>query len=350
MNKYNVLLEKAKVDVLWISNEYNKRYITGFTGTTSEVFITKDQIYILTDGRYKTQVAEQVKEGVEILITETPKSYLENTKDFLKGYKIVGVESEHVSYAMFNKLSEQISAEVVGVVGAIEELRAIKDDTEMTLIKKACQISDDCYKYVYENIKPGMTEIEIQVMIESYHILNGGESICHTIVATGENAAKPHAVPTTRKVVEGDIITLDIGVFYEGYCSDMTRTFFLGEAKDEELKKIHGIVLEANRLQTEAVKAGVVCKDIDAIGRDYITSQGYGDKFIHGTGHGMGLEVHEEPYVAIGVETILEAGNVITIEPGIYIEGLGGVRIENDILVKEDGHEILNKSPMGYKF
>lgn len=349
MNKYNELLDNAKVDVLWISNEYNKRYITGFTGTTSEVFITKDQIFILTDGRYKTQVAEQVKDGVEILITDTPKSYLENTKEFLKPYKVVGVESEHVSYAMFNKLSEQTDTEVVGVVGTIEGLRARKDENEMELMRKAYQITDDCYKYVYENIKPGMSEIEIQVMIESYHILNGGESICHTIVATGENAAKPHAVPSERKVTEGDIITLDIGVFYKGYCSDMTRTFFLGEAKDEELIKIHGIVLEANRLQTEAIKAGVVCKDIDTIGRDYIASQGYGDKFIHGTGHGMGLEVHEEPYVAIGVDTVLEVGNVITIEPGIYIEGLGGVRIENDILVKEDGYEILNKSPMGYK-
>lgn len=348
MRNYNVILENEQIDVLWVSNAINKRYITGFTGSTSEVFITKEKIYIMTDGRYQTQVYEEIKDGIEVIIATTPKSYFENTKTFLANYETVGIEAEHVSIATFNKLEAELGPEIICVTGAIEKLRARKTPEEVAKIKKACEITDACLVYANQNIKEGMTEIEIQVMIESFHILNGGESICHTIVATGENAAKPHAVPSNRQVKKGDIITLDIGVFYQGYCSDLTRTFFLGEANNEELIKIHGIVLEANRLQTEAVKVGMKGKDIDAIGRNYITECGYGDKFIHGTGHGMGMEVHEEPYVAIGVETELEEGNVITIEPGIYVEGLGGVRIENDILVTKDGYEILNKAPMGY--
>lgn len=346
MHYYTKQLEENNIDVMWISNDKNKRYLTNFTGSTSEVFITINNIYIMTDGRYQTQVYEEVFPNVKVIIADTPKSYYENTLTFLSRYKTVGIESEHISISQYNKISDDYTGQIICLTNFVENQRLTKNSTEVEYIKKACQISDDCLEFVKENIKIGMTEVEIQVMIESFHILNGGEKICHTIVASGENSAKPHAVPSNRQVKQGDIITLDIGVFYKGYCSDITRTFFLGNPCNDELTKIYNIVLEANRLQTAAVKPGVKASEIDKIGRNYIEQQGYGDKFIHGTGHGIGLDIHEEPYITQTSKSILEKGNVITIEPGIYIEGLGGVRIENDILVTESGYEVLNKAPM----
>ncbi|MFV0288396.1 MAG: M24 family metallopeptidase [Mycoplasmatales bacterium] len=206
-------------------------------------------------------------------------------------------------------------------------------------------ITDKTFNYCLQFLKEGITEKEYANKLDFYHKEFGADGPSfNTIVAFGEHAALPHAQPGARKLKQGDIITVDYGCFYKGYCSDMTRTFFFGQPQDEELVKIHEIVLQAHHLQIAAIAPGKSTKEIDKIGRDLITEHGYGQTFAHGTGHGIGLEIHEAPLLNSVSDTILKEGMIITIEPGIYLEGKGGVRIENDIIVTKDGYESLNQT------
>ena len=244
-------------------------------------------------------------------------------KELIRKYKINNlVETEHI----------------------IEKQRMIKDQEEISSLEKACEITDNCFQYILTYIKPGMTERQIADEIEEYYKKRTEGLSFETIVASGENTSKPHAVPTDRKIQENDIITIDMGCKVNGYCSDMTRTFFVGNEISDKQKEIYDIVLEANKMAIKQVKAGMKCSDLDKVARDYIASKGYGDNFGHGLGHGIGLEIHEAPTVSPAGDIILEENMLITIEPGIYIDGFSGVRIEDDVIVKKDGCVVLNKS------
>lgn len=344
------VLKENKIDVYWISGEYNKRYLTNFSGTTSEVVVTNDKVIIITDGRYKNQVKSEVFDHVEVIITSTSVSYFDSLKNIFDQHHKIGFESNHVTVDALNDLCTKLpNNEFVPVSNYVENLRLIKSADEIEKIRAAVKITDDAFNYVSKNICVGMTEKEVELMANNQQILLGAEkSSFDTILVSAENSAKPHGQASNKVINEGDIVTLDFGCYKDGYVSDMTRTFFVGEPNSDELVFIHDTVLKALNEQIKAVKPGVNTKVIDAIGRSIIDDAGYLENFVHGTGHGIGLEIHEGPYVNKTFDIDLKPGMVITIEPGIYVDGLGGVRIEQDVVVTSDGHEVLNMSYKGH--
>lgn len=345
-------LTDKNIEAYLVLGAENKRYISGFTGSNSLVIAYENGGFFATDGRYTLQANQEVKSGFEKVIITAGDSFMEVLKKELqaKGIKRLGFDPNHINLSLYNDYKEALSfLEMVSVPSLVEEKRLCKTEEEINNIKEAVKITDRVLLEGQKEIKEGMTEKELANLLDYYHVKFGGEKPSFdTIVAFGENAALPHATPGDRKLKSGDIITVDFGCFYNGYCSDMTRTFFFGEPKSEELVKIHNIVNEAGKRQMAAVKEGASTKEIDAIGRDYITEQGYGECFAHGTGHGIGLEIHESPRLNTVSDVILKEGMAITIEPGIYVEGLGGVRIENDLIVRKDGAESLNQSDRSY--
>ena len=227
----------------------------------------------------------------------------------------------------------------------IEKLRMIKTDDEIRTIRRAAEIADEAFSHILTFIKPGVTELEVSNELEFFmRRLGASESSFDTIVASGKRSALPHGVATGKTIENGDMVTLDFGALYDGYVSDITRTVAVGEPT-EELKKIYHIVLEAQMRACSALKPGMTGKEADAVARDYIKDHGYGEAFGHSTGHGIGLEVHEGPGLSFRSDTVLKPGMVVTVEPGIYVPGLGGVRIEDDVLITEDGCELLTSSP-----
>lgn len=345
-------LEALKIDALLVTNHYNKRYLTGFTGSTSEVIYGKKEKLFITDGRYKTQATKEVNKEFDILYATTQVNYFNKVVEVIKeyGFKTIGVESQEMSISYFEKLKKELpEVQFKLLENPFFEKRIVKNEEELKKIKEAVVITDKAFSNILEKIEENMTEKELAIIVDTEHSRAGGEyPSFDSIVAFGENTAKPHAKPGNKKLKKGDIITIDFGTFKNGYCSDMTRTFFFGKPENQKLIEIHNTVLEAMKLQIDAVKPGVSAAEIDAVGRDYISSKGYGEYFVHGTGHGIGLEIHEEPRIIQNRETILEKNMVFTIEPGIYIEGIGGVRIENDIIVTETGYESLNQAPREY--
>lgn len=337
-----------EVDALIVTNHENKKYISGFKGSESLVLMLKDETIFITDGRYKTAIKSELKAGVVSKITTEGQSHFDKLIEVLndKQIKTIGVEANDMSVGMFDELKSKFpNSEFVLTRNEIEKLREIKTEDEIEKIKAAIAITDKTFSYIIENIKPGMSEIEVRNMTDRAHIEFGGDRLSFdTIVASGPNGARPHAKPSNRIIENGDMITIDFGVFKDEYCSDMTRSFFVGEATNEKLIEIHNTVYKAWEKQISVAKAGMTGEELDKVGRDIIEEAGYGEYFIHGTGHSLGLEVHENPRVAKGWKSKLEPGHIVTIEPGIYVEGIGGVRIENDIVIREDGCESLNTS------
>lgn len=351
MKIFEILKEK-NVGAFWVTNHDNKRYFSNFSGTTSEVVVTQDKVYFITDGRYKTQVKTEVNKNCEIVIIESNMGYVDKVVELLSEHQRVAFETSTLTVERYNAMKAKVNdLEIVDFSNVIEGLRLCKTEAEIDLIKQAVAITDQAFSYVCANVKPGMTEMEVKLMAENQHMLLGAESQSFSaIVAAGVNGAKPHANASDYVIQDGDMLTLDFGCFYKGYCSDMTRSFVVGtKPNNEEIVQIHELIQKVMNTQISHVKAGKTCFEIDKIGRDMIDEAGYAGKFIHGTGHGIGLEIHEAPTVTFMSDQVLEAGMVITIEPGIYIEGLGGIRIEQDVVVKEDGYEVLNKSSIDWK-
>lgn len=327
-----------------ITSPYNLRYLTNFTGTTGWAFITLDQAYFMTDFRY-TEQAEKQCVGYEIVKNVAPlpveMARVINPLDL----KNVAFEEEQVSHALYLMLEELIDTELVGVAGMIEELREVKDDEEIATIKKACAIADAAFAHIVEFITPGKTEIEVANELDFYMRSLGATGVSfETIVASGIRSAMPHGVASGKVIEHGDFVTLDYGCYYNGYVSDMTRTISMGQPK-EKLAEIYDIVLTAQLKVIDTARPGMTGIELDAVARDYITEKGYGEAFGHSTGHGIGLEIHEGPNVSRLAEKPFVAKNVITDEPGIYLPGIGGVRIEDDLLITNDGCEVLTKSP-----
>ncbi len=334
-----------------VYGDENKRYLSGFTGSFSIVILLENKGILFTDSRYQIQAKKEVYNNFDIKII-IPKDYIKEIGDYLhsKGIKQLAFDPNLITLMQYENLKKDLSwIKLISKPGYIQSMRIYKSKDEISKIKEAVKITDKTLQHCLQYLEEGISEKQFANKLDYYHKEFGadGESF-NTIVAFAENSAKPHAVSGNKKLKQGNIIKVDFGCFYKGYCSDMTRTFFFGEPKSKELIKIHDIVREAHELQLKALKPGVVAKDIDKIGRDYISSKGYTGKFTHSTGHGIGLEIHEEPTISSTSETILEEGMAITIEPGIYIEGLGGVRIENDVIVTKDGYVSLNTTSKSY--
>tara|TARA_Y100001934_G_scaffold73066_1_gene90814 strand:+ start:502 stop:1584 length:1083 start_codon:yes stop_codon:yes gene_type:complete len=341
-NLINILTDQG-MDGMLITNLTNIKYICGFTGSAASCLITPKGKYFITDGRYIEQSKKQVK-GFEIFINMD--SHLKQIKDNdlnPSGLKIA-FEGEHTSYISYKNMTEMFSQTLwENSTMILENLAAVKDEHELDCFRTAVEVTDKVYEEILPMLRPGFSEKDVaNAMVSKYREYAEGEAYS-PIVATGPNGALPHAIPTDREFQNGDFVVIDAAAKYGGYHADMTRTPVVG-ASTSKHEEIYSIVQEAQQRGCDIAKAGVPCKEVDAATRDYITEMGYGEYYTHGTGHGLGLEIHTSPRFSPQSEQILEKNNVMTIEPGIYLAGWGGVRIEDDVIIGNEGCEILNKT------
>ncbi|MCI8362794.1 MAG: aminopeptidase P family protein [Clostridia bacterium] len=348
-NKIKWLREKMKMldmQGLIVSNPTNIRYLTNIRAEGILLITRKENIF-LTDGRYIEEVQNVLTIDDEIIVHEFKEYSKDEYENFFMFCENVGFEENYVTYAKYKEYMHKYKANnMQETENAIEKQRMIKDEEEIEKLKKACKITDDCFEYLTKFIKVGQTEKEIALEIEKYFKLNGAEGVSfEPIVASGKNSSKPHAIPTNKKIDLGDVITLDFGCKYEGYSSDMTRTIFVGYIP-EEVKNIYDLVLK-NQLQTaKELKDGANIKTISKMVENDFKLNGY--DLIHSVGHGVGLDIHEMPVINSRNDNTLKENMVITNEPGIYIPGKFGVRIEDTVLVGKEASENLTKSSKEY--
>lgn len=344
IEKLRALLEEKSLDAIYIGYNPNVRYLTNFSGSAGSVLITKAKDYFITDFRYKDQSHKEVH-SFEIVINYSTQDELKRILES-EGIKILGFEATHMSYGAYeNNINNFPGVKFIPLTDVVEKLTMQKTDDELAKIQKAIGISDKTFSQMLEFIKPGMKELDVSAEITYTHKKLGAlKDAFEPIVASGWRAALPHGIASNKIIEKGEILTLDFGCVHEGFCSDMTRTIALGDPGDE-MKKVYGIVLDAQLKAIDAARSGISSKSLDSAARDIINSHGYGENFGHGLGHGLGIEVHEMPSLSQRTDMILAENSVVTIEPGIYLEKLGGVRIEDDIILKPDGCVVMNKSP-----
>lgn len=343
MDRIKKLREKMGVSSLVVTDQTNIRYLTGYRGDNGVLLITEERATLITDPRYEESSNREVR-GAEIVITNDGIFEKLVTLSQFKKIKKAGFERENIRYSIYEKLKQSLKdKELVPVSNLVEELRMKKDEGEIKLIKKACEIGNRVLQEVLKRISLRSTEKDISAEIEFLIKKHGGDKQSFdTIVAAGDNSALPHAIPTGRKIGGENMLLIDMGVFCNDYASDMTRTFLLKE--DKKAKEMYAVVSEAQKRAIEALKPGIELKEIDRIARDYISDNHYGKNFGHSLGHGVGLSVHELPRVSYKSTYKAEEGMVFSIEPGVYIPGYGGVRIEDLILVTKTGYKVITKS------
>lgn len=336
-------LQAEGADVFLISSPVNRRYLTGFTGSAGLVWVSRTKQAILTDFRYLEQVKAECP-GWELVRIE---NYIDALDELIKGENVSSIvfEEEHVTVKQLRDWQERFSSvELKGRSGWVEQLRMRKTPEEIENIRKAAQIGDEAFAELLPKIKSGISEREVALELEFLMRKKGASGVSFApIIASGPQSALPHARPGDRIFSWGDFVVLDFGCVFNGYCSDMTRTIVIGEPEEKHLL-IYDLVLKAQLEALQAVGPGKTGYEIDAIARDIITEAGYGDYFGHGLGHSLGLEIHESPRLSKIDNTVLEPGMVVTVEPGVYLPGFGGVRIEDLVLVTEDGHEVLTST------
>lgn len=336
-------MEKVNVDGFLITSTYNRRFMTGFTGSAGVVLISLKEAKFITDFRYVEQAGKQ---AIGFEIVQHKGTLIEEVGKQVKEMKIakLGFEQEHLTFASYKAYERAISGQLVPISGIIENLRLIKTQAEIKILKEAAGIADRAFTHILDFIRPGITELDVSNELEFFMRKEGATSSSFdTIVASGKRSALPHGVATEKVIEKGDFVTLDYGAYYHGYVSDITRTVAVGKPS-EELVKIYDIVLEAQLRGLAGVKPGMSGKEADALTRNLISEKGYGEYFGHSTGHGIGLEVHEGPALSVKSDLILQPGMAVTVEPGIYLPGVGGVRIEDDTIITEDGNEALTHS------
>ncbi|MCY6483746.1 Xaa-Pro peptidase family protein [Clostridium aestuarii] len=337
-------MEKKGIDALLLVSDSNRNYMSGFTGNESFSVITLDRAIFITDSRYTQQAREEVK---EYEISEYKGSFSDYLSKLAKELNInkLGFEDDIISYSQYLEYEEKLSCELVPIKGMVQELRIIKDNDEIKNIKKAASIADKAFKHMLTFIKASMSEKEVELELEFTMKKLGASGLSFTsIVASGVRSSLPHGTATDKIIQNGEFLTMDFGCVYNEYCSDMTRTLVIGEPNDK-MKDMYEVVLAAQKKALKTIKPGLTGKEVDKVARDYIQSKGYGEYFGHGLGHGVGRVVHEMPRISPTGNEILKPGMVITDEPGVYIPNFGGLRIEDLILVTEEGCEILSKSP-----
>ncbi|MDO9514801.1 MAG: Xaa-Pro peptidase family protein [Syntrophales bacterium] len=336
------MLPGFDVEGILLFGEANIRYLTGFAGNDGVLFVGRERSVLLVDGRYITQAKEEAADCDIVEFSDRTEGVAGVISDL--GLKRVGIESQAIaldSYLMLQKLATGVSLEPLSV--EIERIRIIKDTDEAALLREAAGMAAHALEGTLEHIEPGITERDVAAILEMKMRQAGGEGPSfETIVASGSNSALPHATPGPREIQDGDFVTIDYGTVCRGYHSDETCTFAVGSITERQAA-VYAVVKEAHDKTIDAVSSGVSCRDIDAIARAHIDDAGYGAYFSHGTGHGVGLVVHEPPRLSSRAEGFLEEGMVVTVEPGIYIPGLWGVRIEDTVMVEKNGCEILTK-------
>jgi Xaa-Pro aminopeptidase len=347
MGRIKRLQEGLDVDALYVSNLPNVRYLCGFTGSNGALLVGPHAAWFLTDGRYRTQAAGEVV-GAEVEVYGLPDQLGAALRRIAAelGVARVGFEADHVAVAAAERLKEHFpGAELVPRSGLVESLRRVKEPEELDRIRAAAQLADEGLAYILGQLRPGITERELAILLESHMRLEGAEAVSFpAIVAAAERSALPHAHPSDRIIEQGRFLLFDLGCIVDGYCSDLTRTVVIGHADDRH-REIYELVALAQQAGLDALRAGRTGADVDKAARDVIAGAGYGEAFGHSLGHGVGIEIHEAPTLRSTSVDVLEAGNVVTVEPGIYLPGWGGVRIEDLTVVTESGQETLSRSP-----
>jgi Xaa-Pro aminopeptidase len=329
---------------LLVTNLNNIRYLSGFTGSAGMLFLLPERTVLVTDGRYETQAQEQlsvVGAPIDVSVAATAKQR-ELAVEIVaaSGIRTMGLEAAHISWARQRTLAGEWFPEVdlQPTVGLVEALRAVKDESELARLAEAARIADEALDAVRGRLAAEPTEAEFGRALDfQIRELGAAGPSFETIVASGPNAAKPHHRPGDRRIGRREPIVLDFGALVDGYCSDMTRTVWVEEPSDAEIRRAYEVVLESQAAGVAAVRAGIACSDLDRACRQVIEAAGLGDRFVHGTGHGVGLDIHEAPSVSATSTDTLVAGHVVTVEPGVYLPGLGGVRIEDTVVVTDDG-------------
>lgn len=340
LNKFVSMLP-GRVDGALIVSPENRRYFTGFESSDGFLVAAKNGSVFLTDSRY----IEEAQSKVTCCEVRELKGGLADVCSEL-GCKALAVEADRLTVSQLKALRKglkNVRLTTVGTDGLIDSLRAVKTKAEVENIKKAQAVAEAAFEHILNFIRVGVTEKEIALELDFFMLSHGADEISfQTIAVSGANTSKPHGVPTDKKVETGDFITMDYGAAVNGYHSDMTRTVAVGKASDEQ-KAVYSTVLQAQMRALETLGAGLSCRDADKAARDVVAASGYGDCFRHGTGHGVGIEIHEKPSLSPKSAEKLKTGNVVTVEPGIYIPGKFGVRIEDMVLITENGCENLTK-------
>ena len=339
------LLDKSRIDSMLITSLANWFYLTGFTGEAGALVVSRKGATLVTDGRFTVQARE---ETAGVRVRQLEKTLFQTVAGTLKKWRTrrVGYDPTQLTVAQLHSARKATGSHLrwIPVPGMTESLRARKNPQELAQMRKAATLAGQVVESALNLLKPGVREREIGAEIE-YQMLKRGASgpAFETIVAFGERTALPHARPTSKRLKKNELVLLDLGVILGHYCSDITRTVFVGRAS-KRLKTWYRGVLEAQAVAISAVRDGAACGKVDAAAREVLAGYGVDQLFVHSTGHGLGLEVHEAPRVARGEKRLLEAGNVITIEPGVYAEGVGGIRIEDDVAVHAGSTEVLTRA------
>ena len=337
------LVQRASVDAMLITNFVNVSYLTGFTGDDSFLIVSPQKELLITDERYTIQLSEECP-SLELVVRPPGVAINESVAKVLKSARIrrLAIEAESITVGLLDRLSEKSTqVEFVPTSGAVEELRMIKDRSEVLATRRAIDIAERAFAVVRAGLRPEQTELEIANQIDQQIRLFGGTACSFPpIVAVGERSALPHATPGSKCVGDADLILIDWGAVGSHYTSDLTRVLVTGKISPK-LRKIYGVVLRAQQRAIRAIRPGRSMAEVDAVARKVIADAGYAKYFGHGLGHGIGLEVHEAPRLAPAQKLLLSAGMIVTVEPGIYLPRWGGIRIEDDVLVTKSGHEVL---------
>lgn len=335
----------AGVPALLVTKVENRRYMSGFTGTWGWLLVTPQEAYLITDSRYTEQARAQAPDYK--LVQQSNAGMLHEVRELAGslGLKALGVEPHVLTHSEYRSLAEKLHPiELMDTDHLVEDLRKTKDPGEVDQIRQALAMTDRAFEHILTVLKPGMREKDVALELEYTMRQQGAEALSFdTIVASGPRSALPHGIASDRVIEAGDFVTMDFGCKHGGYCSDFTRTVSVGQAPDE-LRRIYDVVRRAQQAALEAVRPGMVAQELDAVARRVIDEAGYGKCFGHGLGHGVGLEIHEAPRLGVTGQEVLKPGMIITIEPGVYVPGLGGVRIEDMVCVTEQGGDDLTRA------
>jgi Xaa-Pro aminopeptidase len=346
-NRLRKLLGPTGADALLVTNFKNVTYLTGFTGDDSYLLVTHDGETLVTDPRYTTQLAEECP-GLKLRIRAPGERMLPVVSDIVAGAKVkrLGIEAHSATVGLERSLAEALpKTELLPTDGLVEQLRIVKDRDEVKQTRLACRQAERAFEVVRGLIQPQMTERDLAAELEYQACKFGAKALSFpAIVAVGPRAALPHATPTAQPLDASDFTLVDWGVNSGLYMSDLTRIIVTGRISPK-LRKVYGVVLAAQLAAIDAIRPGRTCEQVDRVARKIISKAGFGPAFGHGLGHGTGLEIHEAPRLAVGQKTRLRPGMIVTVEPGIYLPGWGGVRIEDDVLVTRTGHEVLSNVP-----
>lgn len=340
-------VRESSTEAFWVTNLVNVRYLTGFTGSYAQLLITPEETIFFTDGRYEEQAAEQVS-GCTVNIFKNvgwPDVFKEEVTG--RGWTEIGFEPKHLTIETLERQKALVGESVrwTPQPAWVESLRLVKDEYEIEVMRQSSAIVDEVFPVLVDSLREGITEKQVLHQMLNLFWDHGAKGPSFDpIVLFGARSSLPHGQPGDAELRKGDWVLFDFGALFEGYCSDYTRTFVFGEPTSDQVEKFEA-VHSSYRAAFDAVRPGVACKEIDTIARDSLAAAGLGELFIHGLGHGTGLEIHEGPRLAQTSSDTLQSGNVVTIEPGIYIPGWGGIRLENAVVVREDGPEPLTHTP-----